>query len=233
MIELLQNKNSGYIVLVNSGNFYIARGQDAVLLNKILGLKVNCLECEVCKVGFPLNSIEKYTKQIEEKNYSYIVYKYDSKNSKLTKIKEYSGEFTNKETEKRLNCYICKNTVKIYKKEDKLLLIPKIEIYIEYMLQIYFKLPRTEKFSIGNEYKTSMYEMLKDVMFLTKADKKYGIYILNRIDANLNAQRIYLRIMKKEKWIDEKKFKIAMEKIYEIGKIIGGLFKYYAKNDKK
>ena len=119
MIELLQNKNSGYVVLVNSGNFYIARGKDAVLLNKILGLKVNCLECEVCKVGFPLNSIEKYTKQIEEKKYSYIVYNYDSKNSKLIKIKEYKGEYINKETEERLNCYMCKNIVKIYKKEDK------------------------------------------------------------------------------------------------------------------
>ena len=118
-------------------------------------------------------------------------------------------------------------------KENKLILIPKMELYIEYMLQICLKLPRTEKFSIGNEYKTSMYEMLKDVMFLTKADKKYGIDIVNRIDANLNTQRIYLRIMKKEKWIDEKKFRIAMEKIYEIGKVIGGLFKYYAKNDKK
>ena len=98
-------------------------------------------------------------------------------------------------------------------KENKLLLIPKIETYIEYMLQICLKLPRTEKFSIGNEYKTSMYEMLKDVMFLTKADKKYGIDILNRIDANLNAQRIYLRIMKKEKLIDEKNFKTVMENI--------------------
>ena len=57
--------------------------------------------------------------------------------------------------------------------------------------------------------------------------------ILNKIDAYLNTQRIYLRIMKKYKWIDEKKFKIAIELIYEIGKILGGLIKYYAKNNKK
>ena len=35
----------------------------------------------------------------------------------------------------------------------QLILIPKIEDYIEYNLNIIFKLPRTEKFSIGNEYK--------------------------------------------------------------------------------
>lgn len=39
--------------------------------------------------------------------------------------------------------------------------------------------------------------------------------------------------MYKNKWIDEKKFKIASDLIYELGKIIGGLLKYYGKNIKK
>ena len=46
-------------------------------------------------------------------------------------------------------------------------------------------------------------------------------------------KNIFLRIMKANKWIDEKKFKVAMEMLYEIGKILGGLIKYYAKNNKK
>ena len=145
--------------------------------------------------------------------------------------------------------------------ENKLALIPKSERYIEYMLDIMIKLPRTEKFSIGTEYKTSMYKMLEQIMLLNKMKNLnkikiknintekinqnetgiLGYYeylekitqILNKIDAYLNTQRIYLRIMKKYKWIDEKKFKIAMDLIYEIGKILGGLIKYYAKNNKK
>lgn len=118
-------------------------------------------------------------------------------------------------------------------KENKLQLIPKTEKYIEYMLQVILKLPRTEKFNIGNEYKTSMYEMLRNIMYISKIDHTQSLNILNKIDAELNTQRIYLRIMKHNKWIDEKKFKIAMEQIYEIGKILGGLLKYYAKNNKK
>ena len=101
------------------------------------------------------------------------------------------------------------------------------------MLQVIIKLPRTEKFSIGTEYKTSMYEMIKDILIIEKIQEEKTMQYLNKIDANLNAQRIYLRIMKNEKWIDEKKFKIAIEQIYEIGKILGGLIKYYAKNNKK
>ena len=118
-------------------------------------------------------------------------------------------------------------------KQRKLILIPKSEKYIEYMLQIIFKLPRIEKFSIGTEYKSGMYKMLQDILIISKINEREVIYYLNKIDAKLNTQRIYLRIMKKNKWIDEKKFKVAMEHIYEIGKILGGLIKYYAKDNKK
>ena len=121
--------------------------------------------------------------------------------------------------------------------ENKLALIPKSEKYIEYMLDVMIKLPRTEKFSIGTEYKQSMYKMLNRVMILNKTknlnNEKEIISTLNEIDAELNTQRIYLRIMKKYRWIDEKKFKVSMELIYEVGKILGGLIKYYVKNNKK
>ena len=118
--------------------------------------------------------------------------------------------------------------------ENKLLLIPKSEKYAEYIIDLIIKLPRTEKFSIGNEYKTSLYKMLEKIMYInkmSKEDKSKVIVTLNKIDALLNTQRIYLRIMKKYKWIDEKKFNVAMNLIYEIGKILGGLIKYYAKNN--
>ena len=99
-------------------------------------------------------------------------------------------------------------------KENKLQLIPKAEKYIEYILQIIIK-------------------MLRNIMYISKIDKLQVLDILNKIDAELNTQRIYLRIMKNNKWIDERKFRIAMEQIYEIGKILGGLIKYYAKDTKK
>ena len=50
----------------------------------------------------------------------------------------------------------------------QLTLIPKIEDYIEYVLNIITKLPRTEKFNIGNEYKKSMYEILENSLYMAK-----------------------------------------------------------------
>ena len=78
--------------------------------------------------------------------------------------------------------------------------------------------------------------MINYIMYLNKiknTDKEKTLKLLNKIDAELMTQRIFKRIMKNNKWIDENKFKIIMEQIYEIGKILGGLIKYYAKDIKK
>ena len=117
--------------------------------------------------------------------------------------------------------------------EQELILIPKIEKYMQYMIEVLIKLPRTEKFSIGNEYKLSMYEVMKKSVYIPKIKKTKRLYYIQKIDAELVLQRIFLRIMLKNRWIDEKKFKVAIEQIGEIGKILGGLIKYYAKNNKK
>ena len=117
------------------------------------------------------------------------------------------------------------------KQEETLILIPKVEKYIEYMLNVILKIPRTEKFNIGNEYKVSMYKVLINAVYINKVGSR--LEYLNTIDAELVLERIYLRLMVKNKWIDEKKFKVSMEQISEIGKIVGGLIKYYGKNNKK
>ncbi len=120
-------------------------------------------------------------------------------------------------------------------KSSKLILIPKFEQYMEYVLEIILlKLPRTEKFSIGTEYKNLMYDTYKNIMYLNKAEEKKKLYYLNMIDCNLNIQRTLIRIMYKYRWIDEKKFDVIMKQhLYEIGSILGGLIKYYAKNNEK
>ena len=157
MVELLQAKDKGCIILINSGSFYIARGKDAVLLNRLLELKVSCLEAEICKVGFPINSLEKYTKLIEEKQYSYIVYNFDNQNAKLKKIQEYKGKKLNEEKEDKLNCYICRNTVKMYKKTDK---------YIQAVADLY------EQEEIEEKEKNKEKEKLKSKIWIRKKKKK-------------------------------------------------------------
>ena len=86
MMELLQIKNKGKIVFVNAGNFYIAVGKDAVLLHKILDLKTTCMKPEICKAGFPINSLEKYTEKLSESKYSFIVYYFNQETEELKEV---------------------------------------------------------------------------------------------------------------------------------------------------
>ena len=111
---------------------------------------------------------------------------------------------------------------------NNLILIPKIEKYIEYMLIILLKLPRTEKYSIGTEIKTSMYNMLKNILLANKSDKIKRLPIYNIVDTEIYFQRICIRIMYNNKWIDDKKYKHSNELLSEIGKILGGLIKSYS-----
>ena len=119
---------------------------------------------------------------------------------------------------------------------SELVIIPKIEKYIEYMLIILLKLPRTEKFSIGIEVKTSVYNMLKNVLLASKVERNKRIGIYNIIDTEICYQRICIRIMYNNKWIDSKKYKYSNELLSEIGRNLGGLIKSvgvkeYAKNN--
>lgn len=115
----------------------------------------------------------------------------------------------------------------------ELIIIPKYEKYMQYMIDVIFKMPRIEKFNIGNEFKTIMYKTLENILYINKIEISKRMYYLNLIDAELSVQRILLRLMQKNKWMDEKKFRVSMEMLYEIGKILGGLIKQYAKNNKK
>ena len=75
--------------------------------------------------------------------------------------------------------------------------------------------------------------MIENIMLLSKVRAEEKINYINYIDAELNVQRIFLRIMYKNQWIDEKRFKVASDLIYELGKLVGGLLKFYGQNIKK
>ena len=87
--EIYENE----IVLVSCGAFYIGVADDAVILNMELGLKVNCIRKNMCKVGIPKNSIEKYIKKLDKLDYSYIVLDFNKERKKLTCIYSKKGKY--------------------------------------------------------------------------------------------------------------------------------------------
>lgn len=119
MMEILQMKNKGKIVICNAGEFYLATGKDAVLLKELIGLKLTCLKPEICKVGFPIASLEKYLEKIHETQYSYIVYYFNQQKEELEILATKEGKKINRLEKNNNNCYICSKGTKKYKKPDK------------------------------------------------------------------------------------------------------------------
>ncbi len=130
MMEVLKEENKGRIVLCNNGSFYIAVGNDAITLNKELGLKLTCMRYGMCKVGFPIEALEKYVGLLIETKYSFIVYDFNSKKEELSIIMSALGRRLNLETSKNkcFNCEKSKNKkidkythalIKMYEREER------------------------------------------------------------------------------------------------------------------
>ena len=119
MLEILKNKERGTVVFVKLGTFYVAVGEDAVLMHKILDLKCTCFKMNICKVGFPVVAIEKYVEKLNQTKYAYVIYDFDAEKIELKEVMRKKGKH-NKEEERSINCLICRGEAdKRYAKTDK------------------------------------------------------------------------------------------------------------------
>lgn len=123
MVDLLRIEHKNEIVFVKAGAFYIAVQEDAVLLNKRLKLKCSCYKKNTCKVGVPINSIDKYLEKIKKLGYAYHVYSVDKEKIELNLEKEHLGKKHHTE-KKNINCLLCKG-INAYKDD----------IYLEALLK--------------------------------------------------------------------------------------------------
>ena len=74
MVDILRKEHKNEIVFVRAGAFYIAVEEDAVFLNNKLKLKCSCYKKNSCKVGVPINALDKYLEKVEKLGYAYHVY---------------------------------------------------------------------------------------------------------------------------------------------------------------
>ena len=118
MMEILKEEHKGRIVLCNNGSFYVAIGNDAILLNEVLDLKLSCMKEGLCKVGFPIEALEKYTGLLIETGYSFIFYDFNSEKEDLVIIISCLGKRLNYEVS-RNKCFTCEKNKNKDKKVDK------------------------------------------------------------------------------------------------------------------
>ena len=108
VIENLQERNRGHIVIIKNGIFFIGVGKDALVLNELLGLKLTCMKKNMCKVGFQVKSVEKYISKLEEKKKSFVIYTYDKEKEQTEELYKYTNENI-EESEICIDCSKCDN----------------------------------------------------------------------------------------------------------------------------
>ncbi len=112
------------------------------------------------------------------------------------------------------------------KQKDILYMLPKMEKHIAYVLGVVLKLPRTEKFNIGQEMKLVVYDTLKNILLLSKISVSSRLSVANIIDANICYEKALIRIMYKFRYIDNKKYMYMMDELIVLGNMLGAYIKY-------
>lgn len=69
----LKEKDASPIYIFRIGIFYNILNEDAKILNEKLGLKLTSLSPKIIKCGFPISSLEKYTKKLNNLQLKYMV----------------------------------------------------------------------------------------------------------------------------------------------------------------
>ena len=71
LYQYLKNEDSKIIYLFKSGIFYIAISEDATYLSNKFGFKLTRFNDNIQKCGFPIASVEKYTKLFADNNVNF------------------------------------------------------------------------------------------------------------------------------------------------------------------
>ena len=165
MMEILKEEDKGRIVLCNNGSFYVAVGNDAILLNKILNLQLSCMKTGLCKVGFPIEALEKYIGLLIKTGFGFVIYDFNSEKEDLVIALSYKGERFNYETEKN-KCFTCEK----YKNK-------KVDKYTRALIKMYEheEVIREEKIlKLEKEEKNKELKDIENKLLKLKGGNKYG-----------------------------------------------------------
>ena len=120
-IKKLQEEFKGHVVLVKCGIFYTAIGKDAIILHGLLGMHLICMKEKLCKSGVLDKNIDKFIKEMDERNLSFVICDYDKNKigNKITPICIRDNKVIEEQRE-CLDCEAC-DRYKKYMSVEKLL----------------------------------------------------------------------------------------------------------------
>ena len=117
--------------------------------------------------------------------------------------------------------------------KEELIIYQKYSDLINYGYGLLKKYPKSEKFAMVVEIRKNMFETLQKVLLINHDfDEVTKLKILNELDALIGMHKFYIRFSYNQKYINSSNYMEWSKRITEIGKMIGGWYKYYAKEKK-
>lgn len=107
--------------------------------------------------------------------------------------------------------------------EIKLVLQQKVEDMLQYGYPLLTKFPKAEKFSLAEDIRLCMNEMLRLTIAVDK--KKSKLTALEKLDIENATLQAFIRLSKDLKFISVHSYGVWETKLVEIGKMIGGLLR--------
>lgn len=83
-------------------------------------------------------------------------------------------------------------------------------------------IPKQDRYTIWQKSEELILEILKGVLTASKLYKSEKVPVLDNASINLNLLRVFLRLMKEVRTIDNKKYVTLEEMVDEIGRMLGG-----------
>ena len=85
--------------------------------------------------------------------------------------------------------------------------------------------PKQDRYTLWQRCENLMLDFLEGVLSASQMPKSEKLPILEKASLKLNFLRVFLRLMKEIKSIDNKKYSMLQEEIDEIGRMLGGWIK--------
>lgn len=108
-------------------------------------------------------------------------------------------------------------------KEEEMIIIKKYQDMILYVYHLLKKYPSAERYALVSETKKYLFDGLELLFYAKKAyGKQNKMNYLNEFDVKLNSIQLFVRIARKQKYINPRNYRAWSYKITLIRNMMGG-----------
>ena len=83
-------------------------------------------------------------------------------------------------------------------------------------------IPKKDRFTTFERSENVLLDIMSGIFRASGQSKKEKISTLEQVSVNLNLFRVFIRLMKDTKGIDNKKYTVVQSEVDEIGRMLGG-----------